>query len=257
MATDFQERVWDAYGYRIKFRWSLPEFEQLVDRVILPDWKVCDSPCDAVFTVSGESNTVSLERDGEPLISGLAFDSAIDSLRRSCQLHLATYCQRFVFVHAGVVLAPEGLVVMPGGSYCGKSTLVRALVDAGCHYFSDEYALVDSDGAVHAFPRPLRERLGPFDSKFTPAQELGWRVGLSPQPPRLILFTRFEEHGSWDPEEVSSATAVLKALEHTVCARPRPEQSLKFLKPFTLQAECLYGARGDAQSTSQQILNRL
>ena len=59
-------------------------------------------------------------------------------------------------VHAGVFAAGEGLVVIPGGSGHGKTTLVAACLQAGFGYVSDEVLAVDrATGTVHAFPRPL------------------------------------------------------------------------------------------------------
>lgn len=59
-------------------------------------------------------------------------------------------------VHAGVVAGPDGLVVVPGESGHGKTTLVAALVQQGWGYVSDEVLAVDrADGAISPFARPL------------------------------------------------------------------------------------------------------
>lgn len=59
-------------------------------------------------------------------------------------------------VHAGVVSGPDGLIVIPGPSGLGKTTLVAALVRAGFGYVSDEALALDRDtGQVTAFARPL------------------------------------------------------------------------------------------------------
>ena len=59
-------------------------------------------------------------------------------------------------IHAGVVSGPDGLVVIPGQSGLGKTTLVAALVRSGFGYVSDEALAIDrSTGDATAFPRPL------------------------------------------------------------------------------------------------------
>ena len=57
-------------------------------------------------------------------------------------------------MHAGVVSGRAGLVVVPGHSGLGKTTLVAALVRAGFGYVSDEMLAIDrSTGRAVAFPR--------------------------------------------------------------------------------------------------------
>jgi hypothetical protein len=59
-------------------------------------------------------------------------------------------------IHAGVVSTPRGLVVIPGQSGLGKTTLVAALVRAGFGYASDEALAIDRDTlTATALPRPL------------------------------------------------------------------------------------------------------
>ena len=52
-----------------------------------------------------------------------------------------------------------GALLLPGGSFTGKTTLVGALVRAGAVYYSDQYALLDEDGLIHPYPCHV-ERFG-------------------------------------------------------------------------------------------------
>lgn len=244
--------AWDAYGYKIRFEWSRPEYKEIVDAVVVPDWVPVtgESEPDAVFSLSGKPDSVWIELDGEEVIGGISFESSKDNLRRPLQLHLATFCQRYLFVHAGVVLAPGGLIVVPGSTFAGKSTLVRALLDRGCTYFSDEFALLDAEGKVSAFPRPMRERTGDHSYRFTPAGDLGWTPEVSAAKPTLVLSTRFEEYETWSPRVLSSGHTVLKLMEHTVAAKLNPERAVKILTSFVSDGlTCLDGPRGEASQT--------
>ena len=49
------------------------------------------------------------------------------------------------------------------------------LVRRGCVYFSDEYALIDSQGLVHPYPRALQVR-----QQFHELWVVGWLAGVQP-----------------------------------------------------------------------------
>jgi hypothetical protein len=77
--------------------------------------------------------------------------AALGELTRLGIAHSPLLC-----IHAGVVSGPEGLVVIPGPSGLGKTTLVAALIRAGFGYVSDEALAVDrATRQATAFPRPL------------------------------------------------------------------------------------------------------
>ena len=64
-----------------------------------------------------------------------------------------------IAVHAGLVVHEGEVIVLPGPSFAGKSTLCAAMGDLGALVRSDEYALVDLEtGLVTGWPRPLRRR---------------------------------------------------------------------------------------------------
>ena len=48
--------------------------------------------------------------------------------------------------------------MIPGSSFSGKTTLVRALVDAGAVYYSDEFAALDETGRVFRYAKWLSVR---------------------------------------------------------------------------------------------------
>ena len=58
-------------------------------------------------------------------------------------------------MHAGAVAWRDRGIVIPGRSHSGKTTLVRALVEAA-RYYSDEFAVLDPQGRLHPYPLPLR-----------------------------------------------------------------------------------------------------
>lgn len=252
--------AYNAYGFRIKFEWARPEYKKVVDSIIVPDWKECrDGTFDTTYSLSGKPNAVWIDHDGDPVWRGISLDSSVDNLRRASQLCLATHCRDFLFVHAGVVRAPGGLVLIPGRTFSGKSTLVKALLDNGCNYYSDEFARIDPQGYIYPYPRPLRERTGTHSYRYTKAEELGWDPNAKPERVRLVLSTSFENGlKTWTPTPLSPARTLLKLLAHTVSARLAPERSLEILTAaLSDDPTCLDGPRGETGLTLETLKQML
>src|SRR5262249_36246454 len=96
--------------------------------------------------------------NGALLMWSTTSEACLRTFEADVQLHVAEMAPERVFVHAGVVAYQGRGILLPGRSFAGKSTLVRELVQAGAQYYSDEYAVLDADGAVHPYPRPLSIR---------------------------------------------------------------------------------------------------
>ena len=100
--------------------------------------------------------------DSESLVLSTSdLEIALEQLARELDAVVALEASPWLFVHAGVVGCEAGAIVIPGRSMTGKTSLVAALVKAGATYYSDEYAVFDWHGHVHAFPKPLHLRTGP------------------------------------------------------------------------------------------------
>ncbi|HEY7009005.1 MAG TPA: hypothetical protein VH395_08705 [Jatrophihabitantaceae bacterium] len=113
---------------------------------------------------------------------------ALTELTRLAVAHTTLLC-----IHAAVVRGPAGLIVIPGRSGLGKTTLTAALLRAGFEYVSDEALAVDTaTGCAMPFPRPLGL-----------AADVWGLLGLTGEPPspgaeRLVapqVFGRVAESG--------------------------------------------------------------
>ena len=125
-------------------------------------------------------------------------------------------CQTDVAVVHGGVVAHEGrAILLPGPTHAGKSTLVAELVRRGAPYFSDEYALIDADGRVHPYPRPLLLRDGSGYDQPRLATELGGTVAHEPLPAGLIVGVRYVPDASPFTQAMSQADGVLLLLRNT------------------------------------------
>ena len=103
---------------------------------------------------------MAVTHDGVEVAAPAAADVAVELLDAKVRLHIAQHAPGWTFVHAGTVAVDGYAIVLPGSSFTGKTTLVRALIEQGADYLSDEYAVFDATGLVHPYPKPLSIRPG-------------------------------------------------------------------------------------------------
>src|SRR6185295_11682383 len=110
----------------------------------------------------------------------------------------AEYAPNRVFIHSGVVGWHGKAILIPGRSYSGKTTLVKEFVQAGATYYSDEYAVLDSKGLVHPYPRALgvRETDAFNQTKYT-IESLGGTAGRKPLPVGMVIVSQFKKTAKW------------------------------------------------------------
>lgn len=182
----------------------------------------------------------------------------LERFESDLQLYVAERAPRRVFVHAGVVGWRGRAVVIPGRSMSGKTTLVAELVRAGADYYSDEYAVIDREGRVHPYPRPLavREGGGLRQTRRT-VGEFGGRAGEGPLPLGLVVVSRYERGAGWQPRRLTSGECVLELLSNTVPARRIPARALGALTKAAAGATSLAGPRGEAAGVAEAILRSL
>jgi hypothetical protein len=186
------------------------------------------------------------------------FADLLDQFESHLQLTVAEYAPRRVFVHAGVVAWKERVIMIPGASFSGKSSLVAEFLRAGATYYSDEYAVIDAHGLVHPYPRDLRIRSDHSGgvSRMRP-EDFGAQIGSKPLPVRFVMSTSFKDGVRFRPRELTRGKAVLELLRNTVSARSQPEMGLAYLTKALQPATTLKGARGEANELVEWILNRV
>jgi hypothetical protein len=186
------------------------------------------------------------------------FDDLLDAFESHVQLTVAEYAPKRVFVHAGVVGWNNRAIIIPGLSHSGKTTLVSQLIRAGASYYSDEYAVLDERGRVHAYPRPLGVRVSDSaNAKRIRAEEMGATVGAKPLRVGLVVSTSYKEGSRWRPREITRGKGVLELMANTVSARSQPQLALAILPKALESAQILKGSRGEAREIVQSILQRV
>jgi len=217
--------------------------------------------CDVVYSVksvasgsSTEDATFRLERDGVAVGSPGSLRDVCREFESDVHFRVALAARDFLFVHAGVVQRGGKAIVVPGRTETGKSSLVMALVRAGGEYFSDEYAVLDGEGRVHAYPRPLSERQEGGRPHLHAPESLGARAEAPAVALGLTVVTRFRDGARWDPRPISKAQALMALFDNTVVARSRPEFALSVLARAVDGTRALEGDRGEAADMASALL---
>jgi hypothetical protein len=248
----------ESYGVRIDLRIDAPELVPKVLSVLPPGWRrATDSFPDAEFSLraAGEGAYV-VSGDGTGRVSQtLEFDLALGFLELHVRSCVAQWAPDHIFVHAGVVVRDGRALLIPGDSFSGKSTMVAALVRAGATYFSDEFAVLDGDGLVHPYPKPLWLRSaggGPVEQ--VTAEDLGGTIGEAGAPVGLVAVTSYVPGARWDPQPVARGETALAMLAHTVPAQERPAEALRALRRVAERCTCVRGDRGEAEPIASSLL---
>jgi hypothetical protein len=149
-------------------------------------------------------------------------------------------------------------VLIPGRSFSGKTTLVRAFLEVGAVYYSDEYAVLDREGQVHPYPRPLVVRHDfPEPARRVPAEDLGAMTGVAALRVGFVLVTRYRSGARWRPRPLTPAQTVLALMANTVAAQGSPAHSMPILRQTVAHVAALKGPRGEAAAMVSACIGRL
>jgi hypothetical protein len=174
-----------------------------------------------------------------------------DRLESDVGLFVAERLASQVAVHAAVIRADDVVMVLPGPSYAGKSTLCAAALDAGYQVLSDEYALVDPDtGLVCGWPRRLRVRTPRGD-----AHRMGDAVRHEPVAVDLVAEITYDPGVDvLDVAPMSAGETTLALLGNTVCASSRPEFAFSAMVVLGRSVSAVGGRRGEAAAALSALV---
>ena len=244
----------DGYGARLLVDGAPPLDLAAALRCDLPS-QISVTPVDEAFDIDAlfevspcGPDRFRIEHDGVE-VALVEADRLAQTLRTHLELAIALHARSGAFVHAGVVGWRSKAVLVPGPSHAGKSTLVAELVRGGAVYFSDEYAVVDATGRVHAYPRPLRLRQSTV--QLLPPH------GSEPLAAALIVSTIHRCGARWAPVVRRGASARLPILDNVIVMKERPEMGLEVaarLAPGIVTLSC---ERPEASQVAPAILQFL
>jgi len=256
-----------AYGLRIGVRFNRPEAVKCILDYLPPDSRLTRSTLVErlySFVVGGDEGRDKIQRfhlvygNDLRIARSLDLEYGLRSFESDLQFFVAEEAPRRVFVHAGAVAWRGRAVVIPGKSFSGKTTLVAELVKAGAVYYSDEYAVLDAQGLVHPYARPLairRDRTR--ESQKHSVESLGGKRGRTPLPVGLVVVTEYRPGARWRPRRLSPGQGALALLNNSVSIKSRPEASFPVLKQTAMRSRFLKSRRGEAQEVADLILSEL
>ncbi|MEN0001231.1 MAG: hypothetical protein AAF940_10120 [Pseudomonadota bacterium] len=178
-------------------------------------------------------------------------------LQSSLHDAVAQYARGYLFVHAGVVAVDGKAIVAPGKTMTGKTTLVRALIDLGAHYVSDEFAVLSQDGLVHPYPKPLSMRDEHGVANLVKPEQVGAKLQVDPVPVGLVARTSYEEGSVWQPTPMGAAETLLALLANTVAVRTVPALTMQVLGVVSENCTGLGGTRGEAEACANALIEQL
>jgi hypothetical protein len=253
-----------SYGVRVGIRTNKPEIMNALTDRLPTGWKPAASPVvEVLYSVlaGGRVPRSNVRRFNvlygniDKLTKTMDLEELLQRFETELQLYVAEYARRRVFVHAGAVGWKGRAILIPGTSFSGKTTLVTELLRAGATYYSDEYAVLDSRGRVHAYSGPLSIRKDPTKPGIKyPVEMLGGERGTRPLPVALIVSTKYQAGARWKPRVLSRGHGILEVLKNTVPARWRPEIALSTLEQVASSARAIKSTRGEAREAADSIL---
>ncbi len=175
---------------------------------------------------------------------------AVDQTIRST---IAVHAPGLVFIHAGAVAVDGRVIVLPGTSMAGKTTLVAALVRAGAQYLSDEYAVFDADGLVHPFARRLSVR-GPTGRREVPVAEYGGTTVTGPLPAGTVAAVTYRADASWQVHAADQGACAGALIANAVAAQIRPAEVLSVSAHVARTTHFVEGVRGDVADAVPALL---
>lgn len=202
------------------------------------------------------ANTFDFFVNNRQVTIGRAFSSPLEFVQCYMQEAIAILSREFVFVHAGVVGWNGRAIILPGKSGVGKSNLVRALINSGATYYSDEYAAIDSKIRIHPYLCPLRLKgtSGTLHSHLSCVTE---PASCAPEPIRasLLVMSSYLPGGDWQPRMLSSGERFFALLRNTIAIRCEPESSMRVLNNLSSSVEGVESCRGEADYVADIILS--
>jgi hypothetical protein len=266
LARDGASRTFDACGCRVKVQVddgvdAAAVFAKLADRMPpfarvrggeIPDRVYRLMAGDPAASVGGSLVLVI----AAPLARAATVDLATDHLVADLQTYLAQVAPGRIFVHAGVVVIGGRAVMLPGRSGAGKSTLVAALVDAGAEYLSDEFAVIDAAGGIHAYARPIRLRTPGGERRVHPRARRGPAVGPAPRAGR-ILFTTFDPASRFAPAPLTPGAALLQLIAHCPSAHARPADMLAACRAVASDAAAWSSPRPNTDVVVRRLMEEM
>jgi hypothetical protein len=260
VARDQHSLAFEAYGVKAALSTNRPELVERLRPLLPPGSEPCPpSEAERRFTlIAEEGGTYGFAVNDDPPMNGrLELELALMLLDSQVRLYVGVQAPDTIFIHAGVVGHGGAAIVVPGRSFAGKTMLVTALVRAGATYYSDEFAVIDEEGLVHPYAKPLSLRGADQMQTDHPVESLGWTAGSEPLPLGAIVITGYRANAEWRPRRRTGGKGAMALLANAVPARERPAQVMRVISRAADGAIAIESERGEADGVAPLLLAEL
>jgi hypothetical protein len=247
----------DAFGCAVQLSSSCASGREVLERYVFPALARADRCArtpDLAIGIEETGAGFHLSAGGAAVASAERAADLVPDLIRLIDDAVVPRLPGLYAVHAGVVQLGVEAVLLPGMTHAGKSALVEALLQRGETYFSDEYALLDAQGWVHPYPRPLLVRNGTREQAPKIAEEYGARTGTTAARLGWILALEYRPQEGWRIHPVPQSAGVLLLLGNTPHVLAETPALIAVFQKAAAGARCFQGFRGDAAEAAGEIL---
>jgi len=246
-----------AFGCTLRAAASCPDAYDILDRYLFPSLPRLPQ------TAANPDLCIGIEEDGGRFLlfmgdlqvaaAARPFDLVpnLTDLVDECIVRRLTSVRA---VHAGAVQLGDRVLLLPGRTHSGKTSLVAELLRRGATYLSDEYALIDAEGQAHAYPRPLLLRNGKPGRTPLLAQDCNAPVASKPAPIGWIMELQYYDSEDWSVIPVPQSHGSLILLRHTPHVLADAPDLLDRFQRAAAGARCYAGRRMDVAKAADEIL---
>jgi hypothetical protein len=260
-SSGVSEVAFEAYGVRLAVDADEPRLLEQVRRFVPPGAHPCPpETVECRFSlVRSDVGTYSIHRNGKRLngTKSLQLDLALELLDSQLRIYLGRTAPDTIFIHAGAVSHRGVAIVMPGMSFAGKTTLTAALVRAGALYYSDEFAVLDREGFVMPYAKPLSVRSGGWWQTDQTVESQGGLTGEGRVPLGMIVITRYRADAEWRPKPRSQGAGAMALLANAVPARERSDEVMEVISRAAHGAVVIESDRAEAGAVAPLLLEEL
>ena len=250
------ETAFVSYGVQVAVRLATPGLLTAIEERFPPAWEpAIRSQSDRTYTLEITESEHHPHTRREYVLSDETRElkrserliEVLDSFESNSRLFIAEMTTERAFLHAGAVGWNGQAIIIPGRSWSGKTTLVAELVKAGAVYFSDEYAVLDHEGLLHPYPKPLSVRENGLDVQINrPVEYFGGRAATEPLPVGIVIVCEYRADTVWSPTKLSTGNGLLALGDNSISIRRSPHLVLSLLGKALSKAEVIAGTRGEA-----------
>ena len=246
-----------AFGCDIRVESSCPEAGAILERYVFPSLPRSATPSrqpHLLIGIARVSDQIQLHANHAAVASAGAAEKLVPDLIRVLDDAIIRQLSGMRAIHAGAVLWNGSAVLLPGATHSGKTSLVVELLKRGAAYFSDEYALIDSDGRVHPYPRPLLLRDASPEPIPTLPSEWNAAVGDGPAMVGWILSLEYHPSSAFSLRPVSQGETLLTLLQNTPHILAESPDLIEVFQRAVADTACYSGRRPHAPHAVDQLL---